>query len=106
MPVSADSWLSAVIGQPVFKVSLPAGHEDWEEELRAHLKSQGAAFYYAKIGTEHVEVLRRLTRLGAYLVDVNVTFGWTGSIPGESGPEDVVVRACEEQDVAAVLDVA
>ncbi len=82
-----DRWLSAIFGHPVFKIEVPPVANDaipleWGERIRRHARRQSAAMYYAKVGTDQVEAVRRLASAGLYVVDVNVTFGLATRPPG------------------------
>jgi GNAT superfamily N-acetyltransferase len=106
MTIHADSWLTEVIGRPVFKVSAAADDTEFRARLRAHASEQRSAFYYAKVDTARIEIVRMLGAAGGYVVDVNVTFAWTGSTPLRPPIDGVVVRECSADDAPAVLDIA
>jgi ribosomal protein S18 acetylase RimI-like enzyme len=69
----ADPWLAEVMSRPVFRVD---GAGD-TAELAAQMNEQAGAFYFAKISTDHIEDVARLTGLGFTVVDTNVTFELT-----------------------------
>ena len=42
--------------------------------VRRHANEQSAAFYYAKVDTDQIGIVKQLSQAGLYVVDVNVTF--------------------------------
>lgn len=99
MQIAHDSWLSGVLGCDAFKVSLDDG--DTEATLLGIAESVGEptgivsrpSFYYAKIATTRVDIVRALGRAGFSVVDVNVSFE---IVPGEArfetAPSQIVVK--------------
>lgn len=83
MEIREDCWLSAIFGHGVFEVHLGPAAVEGEDELCRHAARQPAAMYYAKLNTDRVEVVRRLTTAGMYVVDVNVTFARDTRAPGQ-----------------------
>lgn len=82
MDLSEDLWLSAIVGHSVFKVTLDGADAlraeataSWRDRIAQHLKGRTAGSYYAKIGSTRIDLVRQLSALGFYVVDVQVTFG-------------------------------
>lgn len=81
MKIGEDRFLADIFGHEVFKVEVnpepmvPAGQGlAIASVLRPHLARQTRAFYYSKVDTDKIEVVRLLSAVGFYPVDVNVTF--------------------------------
>lgn len=82
MKIIEDGWLASIFGYPVFRVDILLPKSPQENNpaesfayLSRHLAGQSRALYYAKISTSEIDVVRKLSAVGFYVVDVNVTFG-------------------------------
>lgn len=81
MKIIEDGWLTSIFGYPVFKVGVlsqnPEDNNSAESfaGLSRHIAGQSQALYYAKVSTDEVGYVRKLSDTGFYAVDVNVTFG-------------------------------
>lgn len=66
-----DCWLSSILGYPAFRLdaSPPEGPTAFKREISGNPK----AFCYAKIPTTDITQVKRLTRSGFVVVDVNMT---------------------------------
>src|SRR5207245_6285404 len=82
MQIREDRWLSSIFNHSVFKIDIgsPAVADDCADAnicqtVRRHSSAQPAPFYYAKVDTARIGIVRQLSLAGLYVVDVNVTFG-------------------------------
>lgn len=105
MKIGEDRFLADIFGFAVFKVEVSPGEmlpEDLEQAtvsiLRPHLAQQKRAFYYSKVDTDRIEVVRPLSAAGFYPVDVNVTFG----IGTESGKNPLARQKTSGFKIGAV----
>lgn len=116
MKILEDSWLASIFGYPVFKVDVPANnlpdHNPLEPlaHLSGHIADQPQALYYAKIGTAEIDTVRKLSALGFYVVDVNVTFGLEVK-PGLDLPKPTQPQRCSIEEASPghydkILDIA
>lgn len=109
MPIREDVWLSAIFGHGVYRVE-SGSEENICDLLAQHAAEQPAAMYYAKVGTDQVDVVRRFAAAGMYVVDVNVTFGIdTRSRVRPADPAEMpgwVIREISPEQHRAVLDIA
>src|SRR5205814_1860583 len=78
--------------------------------IKHHASERPTSFYYAKVDTKQIEIVRQLGSAGLYVVDVNVTFSIdvkapsSGSVPGETAA--LSIREAEDVDHDAVLEIA
>ena len=84
MEIQKDRWLSAIFGYGVFKihlapVSVTGEHNasDICDLILRHARQQAVVMYYTKVDTGQVDLVRKLSSIGLYVVDVNVTFSMT-----------------------------
>jgi ribosomal protein S18 acetylase RimI-like enzyme len=95
MELLEDLWLSAIVGHSVFKVifdGTDAIREEevapWRDRITQHLKRQSVGSYYTKIGSTRIDLVRQLSAIGFYVVDVNVSFGLDKAVePRRISPE-------------------
>lgn len=117
MEIREDTWLSNIFENPVFKiVTRPAAPTPDDstskirQQIERHAGQQSQAFYYAKVDTREIEVVRQLSSAGLYVVDVNVTFRIDprAQANAERGAatSEVVVREIEPADEDDTLDIA
>jgi GNAT superfamily N-acetyltransferase len=110
--IREDSWLSEIFGYPVFRVepgderaAAPLG-----DVVRNHESRHSSAMYYAKIDADRIETVRELSRVGFYVVDVNVTFGVPAAdVTGRGQPADSgrhMIREIAPEHHEAVLRIA
>lgn len=84
MQILNDDWFAKIFGREVFKVSFTSGvfqEEKAAAMLREHIGARPRAMYYTKIDTARIDVVRMLSALGFYVVDVNVTFELSAKSP-------------------------
>lgn len=95
--IREDRWFSEVFGHGVFEVAVGDASTDaggnLKDSLRDHFNDQRRAFYFAKVGTAEVGLIRGLCGAGFYVVDANVTF--SRGVDGESHPTGAIVRECD-----------
>jgi ribosomal protein S18 acetylase RimI-like enzyme len=113
MEIIDDGWLTNIFGYPVFRIDVSAPDEPTSQIaglIKRHASERPTSFYYAKVDTKHIEVVRQLGSAGLYVVDVNVTFSIdvkvpsSGSVPGETAA--LSIREVEDVDHDAVLKIA
>ena len=82
MEIREDRWLSSIFDHSVFKIDVNSSPAAGDESgavicdlVRDHSHEHGKAFYYAKVDTDQIAVMRQLSQAGLYVVDVNVVFG-------------------------------
>ncbi|GIX47105.1 MAG: hypothetical protein KatS3mg131_1316 [Candidatus Tectimicrobiota bacterium] len=112
MALHPDPWLSAVLARPVFAVTLPPAASEAQlaarcRQLEQHARQQAAALYFAKVDTTAVAAVRALSRLGFFVVDVNLTLAVTRErwlhLPADGG---CVVQEAAAEHHAALLHIA
>ncbi len=117
MEIRDDTWLSNIFENPVFKIetrpAAPTPDDSTSkirEEIARHAGQQSHAFYYAKVDTREIDVVRQLSSAGLYVVDVNVTFRIDPTAHTNEGKAhataDVVVREIEPAEHDETLDIA
>lgn len=116
MDIDRDAWLSDLFGHDVFKISAGERGPFAREAIAEHqLKSLcGAArdrrlFYYARVPTARVDLVRGFNEAGFYVVDVNLTLSRAPVVlDGERNEtsEAVTVHEVRPSERAAVLDIA
>lgn len=95
-----DAWLAGLFGHPVFRVEPGAGGGPASD-------GRGPAFYYTKVNTDRVDLVRALGEAGFYVVDVNVTFGIeTCSLAAGAAARTSDVHEVSADERDAVLDIA
>jgi len=109
MRLSADRWLTDVLGFDVFRVNDAASMS--AEELDAvggHFKDRSKALYYTKVDTCAVEAVGMLARLGFTVVDVNMTFAAPPAaiVAAVASGGAIDVAFAEDSQRAPVLDIA
>lgn len=95
MEIVEDSWLSAIFGHSVFRMTLDGADATREvdtgllgDQIAQHLQRQARGSYYSKIDSTRIDLVRLLSSLGFYVVDVNVTFGLdSAAAPHRISPE-------------------
>lgn len=80
MTITSDSWLTGLLGYPVFTVAV-APDDQIDASLAQHIAQQTRALYCARIPTHVVALHRRLQQHGFYVVDANATVERRGGIP-------------------------
>jgi ribosomal protein S18 acetylase RimI-like enzyme len=102
-----DSWLAGIIDAPVYKIDT-AGQNPAEiaSLVQAHAAQQGKAFYFAKVETTQVELVRQLGAAGMYVVDVNTLFRLDPPFQVDASPLPVKVVQVEAQHTEDVLRIA
>jgi ribosomal protein S18 acetylase RimI-like enzyme len=82
MEIVEDFWLSGIVGHSVFRITpddaeVTGGVDDapWRDRITHHLQHQVRASYFSKISSTRIDLVRQLSAIGFYVVDVNVTFG-------------------------------
>lgn len=111
MKVDPDHWLTEVLGLAVFRVTLPApssstGVVTHQLGGRIFQSGRAQAFYYAKVPTTQVGLVRALCAEGFAVVDVNVTFESKPVADPHTLPPDCVVRSAGPSDAEAVQAIA
>jgi len=112
MNITSDPWLAEIFGYPVFKISFDQNNDASQnvtiaEQVALHVRSQNQAFYYTKISTSQVDLIRYLNPVGMYIVDVNVRFGiQTESAKAICAPSEINVGEFVPEQYQAVLDIA
>lgn len=88
MVIVEDFWLSAIFGHSVFRMGLAGADATREvdtgllgDQIAQHLQRQARGSYYSKIDSTRIDLVRLLSSLGFYVVDVNVTFGLDRETP-------------------------
>ena len=71
---NSDAWLSEVMSRPVFRVDGEGSAAELVRYIDPYRTTQAGAFFYAKVPTDNVADVARLTTLGFAVVDTNVTF--------------------------------
>jgi GNAT superfamily N-acetyltransferase len=109
--VKPDPWLAGVFGCDVFRVAIaaaPEGDASRPDGLLAAARG-GRAFFYAKVPTARVDVVKRLTAVGFSVVDVGVTFERAPGgalLPQAGAGPGVIIRDAAPADRDALLDCA
>jgi ribosomal protein S18 acetylase RimI-like enzyme len=117
MEIREDRWLSSIFDHSVFKIDVDSSPEAGDRGapnicalIRDHSTEQRAAFYYAKIDTTQIGMVRELSLAGLYVVDVNVVFGLKpgcGQTPAMSpGVDRYSIREIESGQHDEVLQIA
>jgi ribosomal protein S18 acetylase RimI-like enzyme len=107
MAVHDDAWLAHVLERQVFRVETGTDPSQLQRDVAAHIALQRApAFYFAKVDTSDVAVVKGLSAEGFYVVDVNVTLEVARPAPPSRETRDVAVATVKPDDSAAVLDIA
>jgi ribosomal protein S18 acetylase RimI-like enzyme len=109
MNLEADPWLAGILGRDVYRLAWPNDHPVDSEAVREILANTRGpfAFYYAKVPTQRVDLVRTLCGGGFSVVDVQVTF--ERAPDGEAGRPTrpgLPVRDIGPADHAAVLNIA
>ena len=109
--IQADPWLAAVCGRDVFRIEVSRQSSDEEMDVvRDHARRRARAFYYARVDTDRVDVVRRLGQLGFSIVDTAITFGMDAATYAAASHEPTrPVCAIEEvrpDEEEAVLGIA
>lgn len=91
-----DSWLSAILGCPAWRIDHGATGEPF-----AALRAAAPVFAYAKLKVQHISEVSQLTDAGFRVVDTALTFD--GAISGSPGDR---VRFAEPEDSRAVSRIA
>lgn len=116
MKIIKDSWLASIFAYPVFKVDIlsqsPEDNNPAESlaHLSRHIAEQPQALYYAKISTGEVDYVQKLSAIGFYVVDVNVTFGMnakSSSSPSKPAePLPCYISEASVDNYQEILDIA
>jgi ribosomal protein S18 acetylase RimI-like enzyme len=117
MEIREDAWLSKIFGYPVFKIETrPAdlaqdgSSQHLGELTKRHASQQSAAFYYAKVDTSQIKVVRELSLAGLYVVDMNITFTIDTKAPLSSAESieapELSIREIEPSYHEETLDIA
>jgi ribosomal protein S18 acetylase RimI-like enzyme len=104
--IDDDAWLTALFGHAAWRVAIDpmAWRADTTSKLTEHVTQQTDAFYFTKLGTRHVSLLRALSQLGFVVVDVNVTYEASPVVvPVES---TISVRDSTAADSERLLEIA
>ena len=108
--VQADTWLGQVLGIDAFKVVVPATSDGIPAVLDAVASSAAASrrsFFFAKIPTDRVDVVRAFTSAGFCVVDTGITLERE---PSETDTAcviaDVRIRLAKPADEDAVCRIA
>lgn len=109
MKVLHDEWLSAVFGYSVFGVSdcSVKSVESGRIGFTAGQHGDSRMFYYTKIPSHNLEVVRALEGKGFRVVDVNVTFSRSVDLPqGLDYSQTILVTDATAEHYDMVLDIA
>jgi len=98
--LSADPWLSSVLGRPAWKVD--ANLPDVVSVLSK--VSSGRGFFYTRVPTNDVVTLKRLQDAGFRVIDTTITLEATRDSVAGAAPKNV--RFAVPEDRAAVAAVA
>jgi GNAT superfamily N-acetyltransferase len=102
-----DRWLSSVLGYNVIKVTLPLNGMPGGINNQMLKRSEGGkCLLYTKVPVFEIDTVRDLTRLGFYVVDVNVTFECVPARTDVLHGPDVHICLVTPEHEAAVLDIA
>lgn len=105
--IHEDRWLSGLFCYPVYRIDTHGDPAAIASTLTEHVRDQQRAFYYTKVGTEQIEVVRQLSAAGMYVVDVNTTFRRSPAAPFTlPTSDDITVGTLRAEDTEAVLDIA
>jgi ribosomal protein S18 acetylase RimI-like enzyme len=98
--IAPDGWLGSMLGEPAFRW-IVGDTGSWPADV-AKLEP---GFHFTKVPTTRIDIVRQLSSLGFYVVDVNVVFECrpTPVVSSESTVEVVLARP---QDESAVLEIA
>jgi ribosomal protein S18 acetylase RimI-like enzyme len=100
--IAPDAWLADVMRRPVFRVRATA---EAAARVAAHSLAQPpGTFYFAKLPTSDVALLRRFTEAGFEVVDTAITLHHDRDIPPSL--TSVTVREVREEDEEAVVAIA
>jgi GNAT superfamily N-acetyltransferase len=110
MNLSADAWLARQLGRDAFRVELAddaAGDAAASRPaLMAHREGHPQAMYSAKVATTAVGAVEALSRVGFYVVDVNVTFARGAPAPDVRSDPRFTVTCATDGNARDVLDIA
>jgi ribosomal protein S18 acetylase RimI-like enzyme len=108
--LSADAWLARQLGRDAFCVELSDGHPGDAAAslpaLSAHRDAHPRAMYYGKVATTAVDAVEALSRVGFYVVDVNVTFARAASAPAVRSDPRFTVTCATDDGAGDVLEIA
>jgi GNAT superfamily N-acetyltransferase len=104
----SDGWLTGLMERNVFRLELSPEEEDVCGPLGRHSAGQTSAFYYCKVDTRHIGLVRQLTRVGMYVADTNVTLelSRSSSLGSAAGVTVESQRPGEEEAVLAIAATA
>ncbi|OVE76900.1 hypothetical protein BVX98_04330 [bacterium F11] len=102
-----DPWLGNIIGKNVFRLDFPRSISRKVSLQKKHLKRLSRpSFFYVKIHSNETSLLKTLTTMGFYVVDVGLTFQRIGSVVKGTSKGSMVIRQTSEKDRADVLRIA
>ena len=90
----------------VLRLDLAADETDIEQPLVADYRARPRAFYFAKVDCDRVDQVQKLTRLGFFVVDVNVTFALSRKLGANAPVAETIVVDASAAHAPAILDVA
>ncbi len=106
--LDGDPWLSTILGQNAFKLTMDPQVDSFaHEDLAGQMASRGSGFYYTKVPTHRVAWLMTLGKVGFSVVDVNLLFEMPAA-PTTASPShpQLEVRAAVDGDTGPVLEIA
>lgn len=107
MKIDCDNWMSSVFGYQVFNVKVTDGDScDCAREQIVERSGGEKGIFYTKVPVANIDEVRNLTRIGFYVVDVNVTFTCSPGRMDMLHGSDIHVCMVTPEYEAAVLDIA
>jgi GNAT superfamily N-acetyltransferase len=108
--VTVDGWLAEQLARDAFRVELTDEHPVEAAAglpaLIAHREAHPGAMYYARIATTAIDAVEALSRVGFYVVDVNVTLARTALALDRSPASPFTITDGGDGNAAGVLDIA
>lgn len=101
-----DSWLSKVMGRDAVSINFFDTEPKTLKKLSLEVSRQKHAFFYVKIPTGRIDLVRHLKQNGFYVVDVNLIFDWAPPLINSRIQTPLVVREAKNSDRAHVLAIA
>ena len=112
MRIQEDNWLANIFGYSVYRIIADSVEdsrqaEDIVSQVSENTRTQTSAFYYSKVSTDQVDLVRRLCSVGLYIVDVSINLRViTDKVQSPSSFSGVSVAEIHPKQHQAVLDIA
>ncbi|WP_460373717.1 GNAT family N-acetyltransferase [Methanocalculus sp. MC3] len=106
MNIEPDSWLSSVMGYPVFRVTETDILSDISSDKLLAEINNDRAFFFAKVPVSRLDVVHKLCKIGFGIIDVNVIFERKPYKEYVESNSKITIRKYQKKDQDAVLRIA